>query len=68
MKYLMIVLAMVALSGCDRAGEKLKAEFTGSADASALTQYVDKQHGVVCYETHGRDALSCVQVMEGTHK
>ncbi len=51
-----VALAILSMTGCD----KFIAP-TGVNSANALTRYVDKENGVICYQA-GDKTLSCVKV------
>lgn len=51
-----VALAILSMTGCD----KFIAP-TGVNSANALTRYVDKENGVICYQSDIK-TLSCVKV------
>ena len=56
MKRLILLACILAVTGC----EKIVAP-TGVNSANALTRYVDKESGVICYQ-RDTQTLSCVKV------
>lgn len=52
-----VALAILSMTGCD----KIVAP-TGVNSANALTRYVDKDNGVICYQGVNNNTLSCVKV------
>ena len=58
MKRLILLVAVLALTGCDKFITP-----TGVNSAEALTRYIDKENGVVCYQAaNSKAAFSCVKV------
>ena len=51
-----VALAVMSMTGCDRVITP-----TGVNSANALTCYVDKENGVICYQGD-KNTLSCVKV------
>lgn len=61
MKRLILLVAVLAVTGCDKV-----ITHTGVNSAEALTRYIDKENGVVCYQAANRQAaFSCVKVRQG---
>lgn len=56
MKRLILLVVVLAVAGCDKFVTP-----TGVNSAEALTRYVDKENGVVCYQA-ANTAFSCVKV------
>ncbi|WP_109217628.1 hypothetical protein [Klebsiella pneumoniae] len=58
MKRLILLVAVLALTGCDKFITP-----TGVNSAEALTRYIDQENGVVCYQAaNSKAAFSCVKV------
>ena len=57
MKRLILLVVVLALTGCDKFITP-----TGKNSAEALTRYIDKENGVVCYQGVDNRTLSCVRV------
>lgn len=58
MKRLILLVAVLAVTGCDTFVTP-----TGVNSAEALTRYIDKENGVVCYQAaNSKAAFSCVKV------
>lgn len=57
MKRLILLVAVLAVTGCDKFVTP-----TGKNSAEALTRYIDKENGVVCYQGVDNRTLSCVKV------
>lgn len=62
MKRLILLVAVLAVTGCDKFVTP-----TGKNSAEALTRYIDKENGVVCYQGVDNRTLSCVKVREVPH-
>jgi hypothetical protein len=59
-KKLILLVAVMVLTGCDKVIVP-----TGVNSTEALTRYVDKENGVVCYQAaNSKAAFSCVKVRE----
>lgn len=54
-------LSLIALAGCDKIAVP-----TGVNSANSLTRYVDKENGVICYQS-GNTAVSCLKLSGGEH-
>lgn len=52
-----VALAILSMTGCDKFFAP-----TGVNSANALTRYVDKENGVICYQGVSNKTLSCVKV------
>ena len=59
MRKLILLVAVLAITGCD----KFIAP-TGVNSAEALTRYVDKENGAICYQNDIK-TLSCVKISGG---
>lgn len=58
MRKLILLVATLTVAGCDKVIVP-----TGVNSAEALTRYVDKENGVVCYQAaNSKAAFSCVKV------
>ena len=57
-----MLVAVLAVTGCDKVVMP-----TGLNSSEALTRYVDKENGVVCYQAaNSKAAFSCVKVAKGS--
>lgn len=62
MRNAILLLCVLAAAGCDNVVTP-----GGSNSTNALTRYVDKENGVICYENPAKRILSCVKVSGGDH-
>ena len=60
MRNAILLLCVLAAAGCDTFVTP-----TGVNSAEALTRYVDKENGVICYQGTDVRTLSCVKVSGG---
>ncbi len=63
MRNAILLLCVLAVVGCDF---QLTEPYSVNP-TSALTRYVDKENGVICYEQRNLRTLSCVKVSGGEH-
>ncbi|HEJ7283072.1 TPA: hypothetical protein SMF87_004524 [Serratia marcescens] len=59
MRNAILLLCVVLAAGCDKIAVP-----TGVNSANSLTRYVDKENGVICYQS-GNTAVSCVKLAGG---